>query len=86
MAESGLPGFERSNSYALFAPAATSPVIVLALNREIGRILALPDIQEKFAADGAEPAVPNTPAQFREAYSKEVAKWEKFFKTTGIKL
>ena len=86
VADSGLPGFERSNSYAVFAPAATAPAIVQALNREISRILTLPDVQEKFAADGAEPAMPNTPAQFKDAYSKEVAKWEKFFKATGIKI
>ena len=37
-------------------------------------------------SNGSAAPVSNTPAQFRDVYTKEVAKWEKFFRTTGIKL
>lgn len=85
VAESGLPGFERSNSYALFTTAGTPSVIVAALNREVSVILNLPDVREKLAANGADAAASHSPAEFKEKYFKEVAVWEKFFKTTGIK-
>lgn len=86
ISESGLPGFEWGNSYALFAPAGTSPAIVRALNREVGEIVNLPDVQKKLAADGVEPAAPNSPREFTDLFAREVVKVEKFLRTSGIKL
>ena len=85
VAESGLPGFEWSNSYALFAPAAVPAEIVAKLNREIGAIALLPEVQKKLAGDGVEPALPNTPAECRAIFEREFARLEKFFRTSGIK-
>ena len=86
IAESGLPGFEWSNSYALFAPAGTLPAIVLALNREVGAIVHLPEVQKKLAADGVEAVAPNSPAQFSNIFAREVSKFEQFFKASDIRL
>ncbi len=47
VAESGYPGFDASFAYALFAPAGTPEDLVNALNREVRKALASPDIQEK---------------------------------------
>ena len=47
VAESGYPGFDASFAYALLAPAGTPDDIVQALNREVRKALASPDIQEK---------------------------------------
>lgn len=55
IAESGYPEFEIVNWYAILAPANTSREIVERLNREIGRVLAQPDVIEKFRAAGLEP-------------------------------
>ena len=85
VAESGLPGFEWSNSYALFAPAAVPDGIVAKLNREISLIALLPEVQKKLAADGVEPAASNTPAECRVMFEREFARLEKFFRTSGIK-
>lgn len=85
VAESGLPGFEWGNSYALFAPAATPEAIVAVLNREVGAITLLPEVQKKLAGDGVEPAAPNTPAECRAIFAREFARLEKFFKASGIK-
>ena len=57
VAESGLPGFEWSNSYALFAPAAVPAEIVAKLNREVGAIALLPEVQKKLAGDVVELAL-----------------------------
>ena len=85
VAESGLPGFEWSNSYVLFAPAAVPDGIVAKLNREISLIALLPEVQKKLAADGVEPAASNTPAECRVMFEREFARLENFFRTSGIK-
>ena len=43
------------------------------------------DMKEKLAADGAEPAELNSPAQFKVAISKEIDKWAKVIKAEGLK-
>ena len=84
--ESGLPGYDLSNSYGLYAPAATPPAIILALNRESNDIIRAPAFRTKLAVDDVEPAPANTPADFRAAIDRDFAKWEKFFKTPGLAL
>lgn len=84
VAESGFPGFEVTGWYSILAPAGTPSTIVLALNREITQILNMPDIQEKFAAHGAE-AIPGTPAEFMNALAKEIAKWAKVIKESHLR-
>ena len=51
IAESGLPGYEVSTWYGLFAPAATPRAVVDKLNAELVRILALPDVKERLGAE-----------------------------------
>lgn len=83
IAESGVPGFEASNSHSLFAPAATPSAIVLALNEAINRIMHTAEMSAKLATDGAEPVAPNTPDEFRKIFMAEFAKWEQYFKNTA---
>ncbi len=63
LSESGLPDFAWDSWSGLLAPAKTPRAIVDKLNREIGRVLALPDVQERLRALGAE-AAPSTPEAF----------------------
>ena len=86
VAEGGLPGYELSNTYGLLAPAGTAPAILLAFNREVSQIVNSDELRAKLAADGSEPSPPNTPDQYRESLAKEIAKWERLVKTTGIKM
>jgi tripartite-type tricarboxylate transporter receptor subunit TctC len=80
IAESGVPGFEVTNSHGVFAPAGTPATIVTALNRAAVTIMRSPDIVSKLAHDGAEPVPPNTPAEFKAAFLNEVASWRTFFR------
>jgi tripartite-type tricarboxylate transporter receptor subunit TctC len=82
IAESGVPGFEASNSHSLFAPAGKPSAIVSALNEAINRIMHTPEMTAKLAADGAEPVPSNTPAEFNAIFLAEFAKWEKYFSHT----
>lgn len=84
IAESALPGFETGTWYGVVAPAGTPRPVVEKLNREVLRILALPDVQERLAAQGLEPAG-NSPADFSVMIRSEIAKYAKIVKAAGIK-
>jgi len=84
VAESGLPGFETGTWYGIAAPAGTPPDVVDKLQREIVRILALPDIAEKFVQQGLYP-VGNTPAEFARYIEAERAKAGRIVKAANIK-
>jgi len=84
IAESGLPGFEAVSWYALLAPAGTPKEIVAKLQAEIARILQLPDIREKLAAQGGEP-VGNTPEQLGAMLRTESARYADIVKRANIK-
>ena len=52
LTEAGVPGFEVMGWFALTGPANMPPSVVAVLNREVQRIMALPDIRDKMAALG----------------------------------
>lgn len=86
ISESGVPGFELDNMYGLYTPAGIPAPILNALNAEVGRIMHSPDVTKRVAADGAEVALPNSPSQFRDRFVQEMEMWEKFIRTSGIKV
>jgi tripartite-type tricarboxylate transporter receptor subunit TctC len=84
IAESGLPGFEVLGWSALLAPAKTPRGIVTLLSSTIAKIGQMPEIVERFAAQGAAPHT-TTPDQTRSIIQGEVVKWRKLIKAAGIK-
>jgi len=85
VAEAGVPGYELRSWYGLLAPNGTPAPLVVALNREVSQTMNSPEVREKLAADGAETAAPNTPAQFKSVITSEIAKWEKVIRKLGVK-
>ena len=85
VAESGYPGFITGSWQGLVAAANTPPDIVARLNAEVIKTLAIPEIRERLASQGADPR-PMTSAQFGEFLKAETAKWIALVKETGIKL
>ena len=83
MQEGGVPRYEVTPWYGVVAPAGTPPAIVNKLNREIVRIVHLPDVIQKMATDGSEP-VGSTPEQFAAHIKSEVEKWRDLIRKTGI--
>ncbi len=51
-----MSGFLTGSWQGLLAPAGTPKVVIDKLNQEVSRIVALPDVQEKLVALGAEPS------------------------------
>ena len=82
IAQSGLPGYEVINWYGVLVPAKTATDIVGKLNAEIVRIMNLPAVKERLAAQGAE-TYTSTPAQFADYIRQETAKWAKVVKFSG---
>jgi tripartite-type tricarboxylate transporter receptor subunit TctC len=85
LAQSGLPGYEVINWYGLLAPATTSKAIIGRVNVEATRIMNLPAVKERLAAQGAE-TYTSTPEQFADYIKTETAKWAKVVKFSGAKL
>ena len=74
--EAGLNNFVSDSWYGVFAPAGTPQPIIAKLNADIQKVLAMPDVKQKLASEGAIP-VGNTPDQFTEQVRKELAHWTK---------
>jgi tripartite-type tricarboxylate transporter receptor subunit TctC len=85
MAEAGVPDQEADTLTGIVVPVGTPPEIVDLLHREIVKIVALPDVQEKLAALGFI-AIADTPAEFAARLKSEFAKWAKVIKDAGIKV
>ena len=82
--ESGLPGFEASTWFGLFAPSAVPREVVAKLNTESVAALNVPEVKEKMAGQGLF-VVGSTPEQFAEFVRKEVPRWAKVVKDAGVK-
>ena len=84
VSESGLPGFETGTWYGIAAPAGTPPDIVERLYKEIARIIATPEVSEKFVQQGLYP-VGNTPAEFARYIEAERTKMGRIVKAANVK-
>ena len=82
--ESGLPGYNAASWYALLAPARTPKKILETLSREVVKIMRVPDVRERFANDGFEPAG-YAPAESAKFLREELVKWAKVVKAADIK-
>lgn len=85
VAESGYPGFESTNFFGLFAPANTPKEIIARLHTASVKVLALPDLVERFANQGAE-VVANKPEEALAMLKSDISKWAEVAKKSGAKI
>jgi tripartite-type tricarboxylate transporter receptor subunit TctC len=88
MAQAGgaeLAGFDISTWFGVFAPAGTPQPIVARLNDEFRKALVTPELRERLARMGAEPAQ-TSPEQFAAFVRAELARYEKVVKFSGAKV
>jgi tripartite-type tricarboxylate transporter receptor subunit TctC len=83
--EAGYPGQEGDTPQCVLVPAGTPRTIVERLHGEILRIIALPEVKEKFAAIGFEP-IGTTPEEFAARIKVDVPKWAKIVREANIKV
>jgi len=84
LAEAGLPGYEGDDWFGVFAPAGTPFAIRERVAKEFERILALPEVRERLATLGAEPAFMG-PEEFAAFARQYVASTRKLGDQIGIK-
>jgi tripartite-type tricarboxylate transporter receptor subunit TctC len=85
IAEAGLPGYEASAWYALFAPARVAKPIVDRLHAETVRALKFPDVRERLSFETIRP-VGSTPAELAAFLQREIVKWGAIVRESGAKV
>ena len=85
IAESGVPGFEVTSWFGVIAPGGTPADIVALLNAELIAVLNSPDIRDRLAAVGLEPA-PGTSDEFAALIRSEIQKYARLIKSSGIRI
>jgi tripartite-type tricarboxylate transporter receptor subunit TctC len=83
MIEAGVPEYESGVWWAVLSPKGTPEAIVGRLNAEFGRIVRLPDVQEKYASLGIAPEH-STPAYVFERARAEGPRLAAALKAAGI--
>ncbi|MBV8109044.1 MAG: tripartite tricarboxylate transporter substrate binding protein [Hyphomicrobiales bacterium] len=78
-----LPNYKYESWFGVFAPAGTPQPILSKVNRDIAKVLQMPDVKEKLFAQGSIPA-PTTPAEFDAINEADTERYGKILKDAGI--
>jgi tripartite-type tricarboxylate transporter receptor subunit TctC len=71
-------------SHGLLAPAGTPRAVINRLNKEMGRILALPDVKERTQAIGYV-IDPSTPEEYNQIVRSQIQTLQKLVRDAGLK-
>jgi tripartite-type tricarboxylate transporter receptor subunit TctC len=85
IAEAGVPGYEISTWYGIWAPARTPPTIIARLQQAIATAARNPETRARFDALGAEP-VADSPEDYARFVRAEYDRWGKLVRDARIKL
>ncbi|MCJ0765564.1 tripartite tricarboxylate transporter substrate binding protein [Variovorax terrae] len=86
VSESGLPGYEATSWYGLYAPAGTPADIVARLNAETLRAMNLPEVMDKLAVLGTGALAPTSPAQFAAFTHGEIERYARVIRAAQLSL
>ncbi len=84
IAEAGVPGYQVLTWYGVLAPAAAPKAAITKLNEQMNKIVCMPEIVQRFVADGAEP-VGGAPADFGRHLADEINRFRKLAKDVGVR-
>ena len=85
VSEAGVPGFQLEAWFGLLGPAQLAPSVVKRLNEELNAVLALPEVKEMLAAEGATPR-PGTPEAFGSLIRSDLTRWSRLIKDSNIQI
>ena len=85
MAESGFPGIDVVNYFALVAPTGTPEPVITALNAAINKLVVLPEVVARFKLDAVE-AAPGSPALLGSFLEADYRAWRNVVKTQNLKI
>jgi tripartite-type tricarboxylate transporter receptor subunit TctC len=84
IAEAGYPDLDGDGWIGILVPVGTPTAIVALLNREVAKIIALPEIKQRLLTLGFEP-VGGTPEEFATQMKIEAGKWGKVIRAANIR-
>jgi tripartite-type tricarboxylate transporter receptor subunit TctC len=84
-AAEAVPGYEAVQWFAVLAPKGLSKNLAGRWNKEVNGVLRLPDVKERLAADGVDPAG-GSAEQLRSVLQRDIAKWKKVVEAANIKV
>ena len=84
IAEAGVPGYDVTVWYGIFATGGTPKPMVDKLNAGLVQAMQSADVRQQFSAMGLE-AVGNAPAEFAALVQSEIKQWAHVIKRAGIK-
>ncbi len=82
--ESGLPGYDVTSWYGVFAPTGTPEAIINRLYTELAAHFKSPDAAKRLSALGAEAAI-KSPAELASFMREDIKKWAAVVKASGAK-
>jgi len=80
-----IPDYEVDSWYAMFAPAKTPPAIVARMQREVARVIQMPDVKQKLLEQGGD-TVGSAPEALDKVVKGELKKWATLIRDAKIKL
>lgn len=83
MAEAGLSGYDFSAWFMLLSPKGVSPEIIKKINEDIARVMAMPEIKERYLVLGAE-AGRGSPQELEAFLATEVKRFGEVAKAANI--
>ena len=86
LAEAGVPNLDFTEWYGVVAPVGTPEVIVAKLNSEIVKILKMPEVRQRLAGRGFDPASSAAPQDFADLIKEEQKKWALTVKQSGVRI
>ena len=85
IAEAGVPGYEATSWFGLWAPANTPAPALDKLYASLAKVLKDPAVVKKIADQGGDVVI-DTPAEFEAFIKAEAAKWGKVVKESGAEV
>ncbi len=85
LAESGFPGFETTNWFAVMGRAGTPATIIARLNAVLNTALLDADVKAKIASEGGE-VLGGPPENLAKQLATDLAKWQRVVKEADLKL
>jgi tripartite-type tricarboxylate transporter receptor subunit TctC len=80
-----IPDYEVDSWYAMFAPAKTPPAIVARMQKEVARVIQMPDVKQKLLEQGGD-TVGSSPEVLDRVVKGELKKWAELIRDAKIKL
>ncbi len=86
VAQAGLPGYQMTTWYGVFAPGGTPAAIVNRLHAEIMKAMQTPEVHGRLVQIGVDDTVTRSPEEFAALVRADTARYAKVVKETGVRI